>query len=80
MEQKTDVLKKMTVSVEVGVTQEAIEIVYGLSIGLRPKDIAEKLELSNRTVEARIDLLRKDYKCHTPAHLVGVFIRNKIIN
>lgn len=79
MEKTTEQLKRVMVSVEVGVTQEALDIVSGLSIGLRAKDLAERLKISHRTVEAKIDLLRKDYQCLTPAHLVAVFIRNKII-
>lgn len=72
--------KTMTLSVQVEVSKEARDIVDHLSLGLRPREIAETLGLSNRTIEAKIDQLRADYGCKTPAHLVGVFFRNKLID
>lgn len=70
-----------TVSVEVKreLTKEAVDIVYLLSMGFRPKDIGDRLQISNRTAEAKIDALRGQFQCSTPAHLVGVFMRNKLI-
>lgn len=66
-------------SVKVEVAKEDLDIVDHLSLGLRPREIGEILGLSGRTIEAKIDQLRADYGCKTPAHLVGVFMRNKLI-
>lgn len=73
-------MSTVTLSVTKEVTPEAIEIVKSLSLGLRAKDIGDKMEMSSRTVEAKIDLLKKDYGAVTHSHLVGIFIRNKIID
>lgn len=69
----------VTIEVKREVSQEVIDIVKSLSLGLRARDIGPKLGISSRTVEAKIDKMRADYGAITHAHLVGIFIRNKII-
>lgn len=71
--------KTLTLQVTTEIHQEAIDIVNHLSYGLRPAQIAGKMNFGRRTIEFKIDQLRKDYGCLTASHLVAVFIRNKII-
>lgn len=61
------------------ITESLKQIVRLLAEGKRPKEIGKELELSNRTIEAKIDQIRIAAGCHTPAHLVAKFLREKII-
>lgn len=61
------------------ITDAHKRIVSLLAAGKRPKEIGEVMELSNRTIEAKIDQIRVAAGCQTPAQLVAKFIREKII-
>jgi DNA-binding CsgD family transcriptional regulator len=54
-------------------------IVKMLSHGSTAKEIADKLNLSHRTIEKRLELLRMQYKVKNTPHLVGHFFRLGII-
>lgn len=62
------------------VSEEDIVLVKMIADSMRPKQIAEKLEKSHRTIEARIAVLKKKYRVGTPSGLVMLFCRHDLIN
>jgi DNA-binding CsgD family transcriptional regulator len=56
-----------------------LEIVQLLANDLRPKEIAEQLNTSIRSIEGRVLAIRKAFACNSVAGLVALFFRNKII-
>jgi len=56
-----------------------LEIVQLLANDLRPKEIAEQLNVSPRSIEGRILAIRNVFSCNSVAGLVVLFFRNKII-
>lgn len=55
------------------------EILKGLSFGGNAKDIGTKLEISPRTVENHIAILKAVHQAKNTTHLVATAIRKKII-
>lgn len=56
-----------------------VSIIQMLADGLRPKDISKKIGKSTKTVEYRIDQLKKAYGCGSYVGLVVLFFRNNLI-
>lgn len=55
------------------------QIVHLSSEGYSAAEIGKIICLSERTVEGRIEKLRKFFECKNTPHLVATFLRNKII-
>lgn len=51
-----------------------------LSEGKKPAEIGFLIELSPRTVETYLEKIRHFYGALTAAHLVAIFLKNKIID
>jgi DNA-binding CsgD family transcriptional regulator len=69
------ILKKNTVVI----SQKEIIIVQMLADGNRTADIAKKLKLSVRTIEANLDSLRNKFDAKTLPQLVAIFLKNQFI-
>lgn len=63
----------------VAVTQREIDMVLMASKGYAREIMAEKYKLSLRTVETIFSTLNKRFNAVSPAHLVAIFLRDKII-
>jgi DNA-binding CsgD family transcriptional regulator len=69
------ILKKNTVVI----SQREIIIVQLLADGNRTADIAKKMKLSVRTMEANLDGLRNKFDAKTLPQLVAIFLKNQFI-
>lgn len=56
-----------------------LQIVDLLSKGNKHKDIAEKLNISYKTVEVYITRMMTEYDCCNGTHLVAHFLRNGLL-
>lgn len=65
---------------ETKITTQDVDAVRMLSNGKTVSQIAEDLGLNRRTLEARLDRLRKSLSCDTGAQLACFFLRNKLID
>lgn len=57
-----------------------LEIIQLLANDLRPKEIAEQLNINVRSIEGRILIIKKSFMCNSVGGLVALFFRNKIIS
>lgn len=64
---------------KVEVSEEDIVLVKMIADSMRPKQMAEKLGKSHRTIEAKIAVLKKKYRAGTPSGLVMLFCGEKLI-
>lgn len=55
------------------------EIITLLSTGYTVSEVSTELNVTIRTVEYRIEILRERSKAHTVAHLVAIYLRKKLI-
>lgn len=55
-----------------------IKILYELANGKSAKEIGSLVNLSNRTVEVRIRIMRYKYDCINSTNLVATALRNKV--
>lgn len=69
-----------TYAVHLNVTDKETEIVKLLADGNTIPDIAVKMGLNRRSLEAKVATLKDKYRSSTVAHLVAVFLRNKLID
>ena len=56
------------------------ELVQMIADDISRAEIAAKLELSERTIEAKIDRIRGRYNCRNVVSLVMLFKRNNLID
>lgn len=63
-----------------GIRSRQVEIVRLLSQDMDTKEIAAKLEISPRTIEAHIDRMKLQVGVRTRAGLVGLMLRKKLIS
>lgn len=70
----------ITIVAEKEVSAQDIQMVGMIAESMRAQDIAEKTGQNRRTIEARIATLKKKYQVSTPAGLVMLFYRNKLIS
>lgn len=60
-------------------TDKEKDLVFLLSKGNRPKDIAGIRKVSSKTIEAQIRDLKHKFSCKTVGEIIAVFFRNKLI-
>ena len=79
--EKIDVFVKKE-SGQVVITYLDVKIVQCLSNGIIRRNIpsAIGIKCSYRTIEAKIDRLRKQFDCTTSSHLVATFFRKGLIS
>lgn len=69
----------ITTNSQVIISERDVKIVQLYSDGFKAYQIAKRLKISSRTVEAVLNKLRDKYKAKTVTHLVAVFLRNNLI-
>ena len=72
-----DIIVRTKNSIEI--TEKDYQILDGLTNGYRSREIAVKMKISNRTVEAYIDKLREKFNANTQAHLVAILMDAVIV-
>lgn len=70
----------MTVQRETFAKDSDIQLVQLVGNDLTRNQIAVKLKLSPRTIEAKIDILRHSFNCRSVVGLVMLFKRNNLID
>jgi len=71
--------KYVAVLKDIPVSEHTVEIVGLLANGKTLKGISEELNVNQRTLEARIVVIKNDFNATTLMHLVAIFFRNKLI-
>lgn len=71
--------KSIRVVVDRTFTDKEIVLMRMLIDGSSREEIAIVLQKSKRTIEAKIDRLRKEFQCKSVVHLAAFFLRNKLI-
>ncbi len=61
------------------VKEDEAQMVKYYSEGLKSPQISIQMEIKERTLEKRVEKLRASYGAKTIAHLVGIFLREGII-
>lgn len=61
------------------VSEKRLKIIELVSMGLTSVEIGRRVELSPRTVEKHLELLRATYGAKNSSHLVGIAFREKLI-
>lgn len=67
-------------TIEVNVTDLEKSVVKLLADGCTVPEIAKALALNSRTLETRVSNIRERYTARNIAHLVAIFLRNKLID
>lgn len=62
------------------ITERDVEIVRLLSRGTTARQAALELSMNTRTFESKIYRLKLNFDANTIAHLVAIFIRQKLID
>lgn len=58
--------------------RQTSSIIGFLAEGDSAREISEKLGISTRTLEGRLERLRKEFSAKNTTHLVAIFLKNKL--
>ena len=67
------------IATPMNITESNSKIIELLAKGKTVKEIAADLDLSPRTVQERIDHMRKDHNCRNVTHLVATLTKQVIL-